>query len=61
MQNHQVTQAEVDAYRDAMRAEFISEPFAINSNRFGLHVRCCECGDSTTRNPEMFIRQHICR
>lgn len=57
----QTIQAQIDAHRDAMREQFISEPFAINSNGHSLHVRCCECGDSNTRTPEMFLYQHMCR
>lgn len=54
------TQAAVNAYRDEVRATYVSEPFAINSNGYGLHVKCLECNASATRNPEMFIREHMC-
>lgn len=55
---HQTTQAEVDAYRDSVRKQFKGFPFDIESNGKGLRVECRLCHNSSTQNPESFIRRH---
>lgn len=50
------TTDEVEAYRDETRKDF--PDFAVNVNRWGLHVRCPECGSSHTLNPESWMLSH---
>lgn len=56
----QVTQDQVDAYRDATRAAFAGQPFEIESNGHGLRAECMLCNNSATLNPEMWMREHQC-
>lgn len=54
------TQTEIDAHRDQVRARFADQPFDINSNGYGLHVRCRKCGTSATRWANQFLHEHTC-
>lgn len=55
--NH-ATQAQINAHRDAIRAELDGKGFKIDSNAYGLLIRCNTCGDSNTLNPEHWARSH---
>lgn len=58
--NHQATQSEINAYRDAVRAQFQGQPFQIDSNGYGLRAECLLCCESNTRTPEMWMHEHAC-
>lgn len=54
------TRREVNAYRDQVRAQHPDQSFDINSNGYGLHVRCRKCGSSATRWADSFLHEHNC-
>lgn len=53
-------QQQTNAWRDELRERYIAEPYEINSNGTGIHIRCAECGTTST-NPETFFHQHLCQ
>lgn len=55
----QMTQAQVDRYRDQVRDQFKGFPVALDSNGYGLRAQCLLCNKSATLNPEMWIRNHF--
>lgn len=56
--DNQATQADVDIYRDQIRAEFAGQPFQIDSNGAGLRVECTVCHSSNSDSPVRFLRNH---
>lgn len=52
------TQAEIDAYRDNVRAANKGKHYQIDSNAYGLRVECTKCHTSYTLQPELFIERH---
>lgn len=55
----QMTQAQVDQYRNQVRDQFRGFPVAVDSNGYGVRVECLLCNQSATRNPEMWTRNHF--